>query len=108
MREERDGRRGGGEEKGKVGRVDSSVGSFRGRGDSNEGRGPHRLNISLIISTSVSAFAIFSAEESCGLAPPKRKDILVGLDGVMWGGLSRWRDSVGGFMGLWNMRWRID
>ena len=33
------------------------------------------LNMSEIISTSVSAAAIFSAEESCGF-PPKRKDIL--------------------------------
>lgn len=35
----------------------------------------YRLNISDIISTSVSAAAIFSVEESWG-RPPKRKDIL--------------------------------
>ena len=35
----------------------------------------YRLNMSDIISTSVSAFDIFSADESCGL-PPKRNDIL--------------------------------
>lgn len=36
----------------------------------------HLSNISEIISTSCSAAAIFSAEESCG-RPPKRKDIVV-------------------------------
>lgn len=35
----------------------------------------HLLNMSDTISTSVSAAAIFSAEESCG-RPPKRKDIV--------------------------------
>ncbi len=40
--------------------------------------------MSEIISTSVSAFAIFSAEESWGL-PPKRKDILVGCGRVISG-----------------------
>ena len=34
----------------------------------------YRLNMSEIISTSASAAAIFSADESCGL-PPKRNDI---------------------------------
>lgn len=41
----------------------------------------YRLNISDIISTSVSAAAIFSAEESCG-RPPKRKDIVCERLGV--------------------------
>jgi hypothetical protein len=37
----------------------------------------YRLNISDIISTSVSAAAIFSAEESCGRPPPNRNDIVM-------------------------------
>ena len=46
------------------------------------GRERYRLNISEIISTSVSAAAIFSAEDSLG-GPPKRKDmvIVVGCSG---------------------------
>lgn len=32
-----------------------------------------------IISISASAFAIFSADESCGRPPPKRKDIVEGV-----------------------------
>lgn len=40
----------------------------------------YRLNMSLIISTSVSALAIFSAEESWGRPPPKRKDIFWGME----------------------------
>ena len=38
----------------------------------------YRLNMSEMSSTSVSAAAIFSAEESCGRLP-KRKDIVDGL-----------------------------
>ena len=41
--------------------------------------GANLLNMSETISTSVSAAAIFSAEESWG-RPPKRKDIVSGTD----------------------------
>jgi len=43
---------------------------------------PHLLNMSEIISTSVSAAAIFSVEETCGLLP-KRNDISSILDRVV-------------------------
>ena len=42
-------------------------------------RATYRLNMSEIISTSVSAAAIFSAEDILG-APPKRKDMMI-VDG---------------------------
>ena len=54
------------------------------------------LNISEIISTSVSAAAIFSADESCGL-PPKRKDIAGGP----------YENKVGGFVVLCSLRWGL-
>ena len=47
----------------------------RREGKEEGGDFSYRLNMSDIISTSVSAFAIFSAEESWGL-PPKRKDMV--------------------------------
>lgn len=39
----------------------------------------YRLNMSDIISTSVSAAVIFSALDSCGL-PPKKNDMVVGIE----------------------------
>lgn len=40
----------------------------------------YRLSMSETISTSSSAAAIFSADDSCG-RPPKRKDMVYGVDG---------------------------
>ena len=50
----------------------------------------YRLNISEMSSTSVSAAAIFSAEESCGRLP-KRKDIVDGWGSLYGAKLYRWR-----------------
>lgn len=50
--------------------------------DEGEGEGRYRLNMSETISTSVSAAAIFSAEEGCArLPPPNMKDIVGGWAG---------------------------
>lgn len=67
----------------------------------NEGRAAraHRLNISLIISTSVSALAIFSAEESWGRPPPKRKDIFCDDFWGVWSG--GWRSFEENAFGDW-------
>lgn len=46
-----------------------------------EGGKGYRLSMSETISTSSSAAAIFSADESCG-RPPNRKDMVDGVSGL--------------------------